>query len=413
MATFSDLALSIIVQNEKSVLLSIDRRLVDPGPETELLNYLNDYVKSYRCLPTLRETSRSIPDFAYEESEAEPVDFVIRQFFESRRRTNASTELLAMAEQVASGTPIDPARIGSISSMLTLETDKKLFTTNDIEDDMFERDGKGVSLQIDLFDNATQMVQKNELMFIIGPPQSRKTTYATWLSTRLWEKGKNVLLTSFETTAPSLYGSILGSIGQFNPSCLRQFRNMTEDQLRKYRFAVHRLKSASVGQISIPNRHIYSDVQMLDIAKNEGDWDVIIVDGAYMMKTPNNNGAEETGFSWSRLAEVATSLRTIANDGDVPVIAIFHLKPGAKNKKILSLEDIAYSSSLGQITDFAIGMKSLDKTTSEMQLIKNRFGPMGIGLDLQFDYDAFQFSIGEEKDLSSDSEEEDEEFATA
>jgi len=411
--TFVEIGLIIVRDQNLEALKDTSLALLDTGLEKRTYDYLKDCLASYHDLPTEREFRRTLSISSGTVTPTMTAQEALKPFKEARLRINGHNFAMSIASDLESGEVIEAARINTLQEMTTYKKEKQTITNDDFSLDMFKTRPGGVSTGIPIFDEATKKVKPGELCFILGRPQARKTTYATWLTSQFLREKKNVLLTSFEITNENLVGSIVGTFGEFNSACLRSYETMTEDQCEAAINGMAVLKDSKVcGNLHLPKDDVITSSILLDVAKSE-NFDALVVDSAYLMPTEDSRGQEESGFDWGRMAVVSTELRKIAKQANIPVFGIFQLKRGAGKKSVIELDDIAYSDSIGQIADFIIAIKSIDKSMSEAQLIKNRSGPTGIGVDLSYDYDKSAFVIGDTKDLSETVEDDDDEFLKA
>jgi replicative DNA helicase len=205
-------------------------------------------------------------------------------------------------------------------------------------------------------------------MLVAGRLGTGKSTIVQAITKHFWEQGLKILFVSAEMLPADVFARIDAMIGAFNPLDLRKPKTTTMEGLLD---AVHSVVSEEDGEIVVPKSRMMTPASIGTFARNLGA-DLIIVDGAYLLRPSSGHFSSK----WERVATVSNELKQLALDLEVPMIGTVQIKRGAGGKDTYDPEDIALSDALGQDADFvlAINPSSVVEGSSELQLIKNRFG---------------------------------------
>ena len=237
-------------------------------------------------------------------------------------------------------------------------------------------------------------------MLIVGRLGTGKSTVAQHIAKTIWLEGKRILFVSAEMLSLDVFSRIDAMVGRFNPLDLRKGRS---SELEGILGKVLKKVKGERGEIIIPRSRLLSPSQIAAFAKNL-DVDLIIVDGAYLLKPSDGHYSSK----WEKVATVSNELKQIALDLDLPLIATAQIKRGATTDGDYTPEDIALSDALGQDSDFVLAIKqnAVMKEKAELQLIKNRYGSLCTTL-IRIDFDTMElidetFSAEKAKEKAED-----------
>lgn len=226
-------------------------------------------------------------------------------------------------------------------------------------------------------------LSNGDFMLIVGRLGTGKSTVAQHIAKTIWLEGKRILFVSAEMLSLDVFSRIDAMVGRFNPLELRKGKTGEMDGILG---RVLKAVKAERGEIIIPRSRLLSPAQIASFAKNL-DVDLIIVDGAYLLKPSEGHYSSK----WEKVATVSNELKQIALDLDLPLIATAQIKRGATTDEDYTPEDIALSDALGQDSDFVIAIKQnkVMKEKAELQLIKNRYGSLCTTL-IRIDFDTME-----------------------
>ena len=291
-----------------------------------------------------------------------------------------STELLDMAERQIFAISEQGARVGgpvNIKEYLAKTMDKidTLFQTNDPI--------TGVATGYHEFDEMTSGLQASDLIIIAGRPSMGKTTYAMNIAEHVAIKSKlPVLVFSMEMPGESIVMRMLSSLCRIDQLRIRTGKLEDEDWPRI---------SSTVSMLSeapffIDDTPALSPVELRArarrVAKEHGKIGLIVIDYLQLMQVPGNNENRT-----AEISEISRSLKALAKELKVPVIALSQLNRGLEQRadKRPIMSDLRESGAIEQDADLiafiyrdeVYNENSPDKGTAEIIIAKQRNGPIG------------------------------------
>ena len=196
-------------------------------------------------------------------------------------------------------------------------------------DELYHSDGTmtGVSTGFKLIDEMTSGLQPGDLIIIAGRPSMGKTTLAVNMAENaaLGSK-KAVAIFSMEMSAESLTLRMISSLGRINQSNLRSGRLHEEDWPR-IDSAMTQLGGANIFVDETPGltpTEIRARARRL---KRERGLDLIVVDYLQLMQVAGTKENRATEIS-----EITRSLKALAKELKVPVIALSQLNRGVEQR---------------------------------------------------------------------------------
>ncbi len=234
------------------------------------------------------------------------------------------------------------------------------------------------------FDKLVSGLQKSDLIIIAGRPSMGKTAFAMNIAQDIvFKQNKKVGFFSLEMSAQSIALRMLSSLSSVSQQKIR-----TGD----YEASPKDTKSVTSAIEMMNDCDFYIDdtaaISPMDLRskarrmKRETGIDMIIVDYLQLMSIPqySENRVNE-------IAEVTRSLKAIAKELDLPVIALSQLNRGVetRNDKRPFLSDLRESGSIEQDADLIIFLyrdevydpNTEHKNIAEIRVEKHRNGPTG------------------------------------
>jgi replicative DNA helicase len=232
------------------------------------------------------------------------------------------------------------------------------------------------------FDEMTSGLQAGDLVIVAGRPSMGKTTFAMNIAEHVAISGKKaVAVFSMEMPGEQLALRMLSSIGRVDQTRVRTGRLDDQDW--------HRLTSA-VGILSQTSIHIddtpaLSPSDLRSRARRLArtcDLGVIVVDYLQLMQVP---GTKENRTN--EISEISRSLKSIAKELGVPVIALSQLNRSLEQRpnKRPVMSDLRESGAIEQDADLIVFIyrdevydkESPQKGMAEIIIGKQRNGPIG------------------------------------
>ncbi len=265
-------------------------------------------------------------------------------------------------------------------------------------DEMYHSDGKltGISSGFKVLDDMTSGLNAGDLIIIAGRPSMGKTTLAVNIAENAaLGAGKSTAIFSMEMSSESLTLRMISSLGRINQGHLRSGR-LSEDDWPRIDSAMTQLSAA---QIYVDETPALTPTEVRARArrlKRERGLDLIVVDYLQLMQVAGTKENRATEIS-----EISRSLKALAKELKIPVIAVSQLNRGVEqreNKKPV-MSDLRESGAIEQDSDMILLIYREDyydknttrKGIADINIAKQRNGPTGeIQLTFLGEYTKFE-----------------------
>ncbi|OED43541.1 replicative DNA helicase [Endozoicomonas sp. (ex Bugula neritina AB1)] len=232
-------------------------------------------------------------------------------------------------------------------------------------------------------DNMTSGMQPSDMIIVAARPSMGKTTFAMNLvENALLASDKGIVVFSLEMPSDQLMMRMLSSLGRINQSKVRSGQ-LEEEDWPKLLSAVERIKDKKLfidDTAGISPAEMRSRIRR--IVREHGDLGMIMIDYLQLMQIP--------GFSEGRtneISEISRSLKAIAKEFEVPVIALSQLNRSLEqrpNKRPVN-SDLRESGAIEQDADVIMFIYRDEvynpdteyKGIGEIIIGKQRNGPIG------------------------------------
>jgi replicative DNA helicase len=197
-------------------------------------------------------------------------------------------------------------------------------------DEMYHSDGKmtGIPTGFKQLDEMTSGLQPGDLIIIAGRPSMGKTTLAVNIAENAaLGSGKAAAVFSMEMSAESLTLRMISSLGRINQSNLRSGRLQEEDWPR-IDSAMTQLSSANIYVDETPALTPTEVRARARRLKRERGLDLIVVDYLQLMQVAGTKENRATEIS-----EISRSLKALAKELKVPIIALSQLNRGVEQRE--------------------------------------------------------------------------------
>jgi len=196
-------------------------------------------------------------------------------------------------------------------------------------DELYHSDGKmtGVPTGFKQLDEMTSGLQPGDLIIIAGRPSMGKTTLAVNIAENAaLGSGKSAAIFSMEMSAESLTLRMISSLGRINQSNLRSGRLQEEDWPR-IDSAMTQLSGAKIYVDETPGLSPTEIRARARRLKRERGLDLIVVDYLQLMQVAGTKENRATEIS-----EISRSLKALAKELKVPIIALSQLNRGVEQR---------------------------------------------------------------------------------
>ncbi|QBR84548.1 replicative DNA helicase [Legionella israelensis] len=285
----------------------------------------------------------------------------------------AETKVFAIAEQT--GSDGGPENIKSILVRAVEKIDALYHSGETIT---------GLPTGLSDLDKMTSGLQPSDLIIVAGRPSMGKTSLVMNMAEHAAiESRKPVLVFSMEMPADSLAMRMMSSLGRIDQHRIRTGK-LEDDDWPRVTSAVHMLSEAP---LFIDDTPALTPAEMRArarrLAKEHGQLGLIVVDYLQLMKVPGFKADNRT----AEISEISRSLKALAKELDVPVIALSQLNRSLEQRhdKRPVMSDLRESGAIEQDADLicfiyrdeVYNEESPDKGTAEIIVAKQRNGPIG------------------------------------
>ena len=220
------------------------------------------------------------------------------------------------------------------------------------------------------FDRITTGLHPNEFIIIAARPAMGKTVFALNLATHAaMEQEKSVALFNLEMGAEQLAQRILSSLGQIDGFKLRTGNLMNQDwkrineavsQLSNTNLVIDDTPGITIGEIRAKCRRL---------ASSEKGLSLIVMEYLQLISGGKNYGANRQ----QEVSDISRSLKTLAMELGVPVIALSQLSRGveAREDKRPLMSDLRESGSIEQDADIVMFLYRDDYYNKELRTEDN------------------------------------------
>ncbi len=266
----------------------------------------------------------------------------------------------------------------------------------------------GLSTGFRDLDKYTMGLQQGDLFIIAGRPSMGKTAFALSIAGQLVNDGIPSVLFSLEMSARSIMYRMISLLGKVELKRLFEAKSLTDKDFNEIENSISLL---SRSKFFIDDTSSLSPSEILSrsrkLKRENPDLGVIIIDYMQLMKadTKNDNRVSE-------MSEISRSLKALAKEIDVPVIALSQLNraPETRTGKRPVLADLKDSGAIEQDADivtFVFRAEQYEKDNENrglaiIDIAKHRNGPTGsVKLNFSERYTKFQDLAPDDPALSN------------
>lgn len=367
-------------------LLSISQRLKEKG-ELEKIggnSYLTEIVESVPTSQNIVHYAEIIQKKYFMRQLINASEFISKLGYDEAQELD---ELLERAEK-------------KIFEVTNVTTSKKFQDIKDILGDAFERidklhksgDGlRGVPTGFKGLDAKLSGLQKSDLIILAARPSVGKTSLALDIARQAAiNHNVPVGIFSLEMSAQQLIDRMLATQAQVDSWELRTGRLNSESDFDKIRDSLDVLSKAPIYIDDEPGSNILKMRAVARRLKSEKGLGLIIVDYLQLMSPTQSKSTDNVV---QQITEISRSLKSLARELDVPVLALSQLSRAVESRGGKPrLSDLRDSGSIEQDADVVMFIHKEDRFRdesektgiAEIMIEKHRNGPTG-RVELYFD----------------------------
>lgn len=266
---------------------------------------------------------------------------------------------------------------------------------------------RGVRTGFKDLDNMLAGLQKSDLIILAARPSMGKTSLALDIARQTAVNHKTVVgVFSLEMAAQQLIDRMVAAQAKVNSWNLRTGRIHEQGDFDRIREAYDELSQAPIFIDDQPGNNILKMRAVARRLKREQGLGLLVVDYLQLMVPTNARGSDSMV---QQVTEISRSLKNLARELDVPVLALSQLSRAVEQRRGKPrLSDLRDSGSIEQDADVVMFIHRDDKMNensdrpniAEIMIEKHRNGPVG-KVDLFFDEKRTTFMSLEKADLSA------------
>lgn len=228
----------------------------------------------------------------------------------------------------------------------------------------------GLITGFDEIDELTSGLHESELIIIAARPAMGKTAFALNLATNVAIKNnKTVALFNMEMPAEQLANRMFSAEGQIEGWKLAS-GNLLKNDWHKLDEAISRLSDTKIYIDDTPGMTI-SEIRAKcrRLASSEGDLGIVIIDYLQLI----SGSAKYAGNRQQEIAEISRSLKTLAMELKIPIVALAQLSRSVESRedKRPLLSDLRESGSIEQDADIVAFLYRDDYYTKKIEIDEN------------------------------------------
>ena len=252
---------------------------------------------------------------------------------------------------------------------------------------------RGVPTGFAALDNLLAGMQKSDLIILAARPSMGKTTFALDLARNAALKfNASVGIFSLEMSDQQLVDRMLAAEAGVDSWKLRTGKLRSDEEFEAVQAAMARLSEAKIHIDDQPGNNILKMRSAARRLNNEHGLDLLIVDYLQLMSP---TATKATDSMVQQITEISRSLKGLARELDVPVLALSQLSRAVEQRGGKPrLSDLRDSGSIEQDADVVMFIHREDKVNkdqeserpniAEILVEKHRNGPVGFA-ELYFD----------------------------
>jgi replicative DNA helicase len=261
-------------------------------------------------------------------------------------------------------------------------------------------------------DRLTSGWQKSELIIIAARPSMGKTAFALSMARNMAvDHGKNVAIFSCEMSSIQLVNRLIIAETDIPGDKIKNGR-LSEEEWKQLDMRIKKLVLAPIFIDDTPAISIFELRAKCRRLMAQHKLDIVIVDYLQLMSGPENTGSRE-----QEVSNISRSLKSIAKELNVPILALSQLNRSVEMRGGLKrplLSDLRESGAIEQDADMVVFIHRQDKFgilafedgsstkgIAEIILAKNRNGPVA-DVRLKFREEKAQFVDIDEFDIENE-----------
>jgi replicative DNA helicase len=364
-------------------------------------NKVRDHFSKYGECPSVEVLKENYPTYEFTQSE-DSITYLLDAVVDARRKTSTVTMIREAIESLDKRSDHEDALLKLQRGLIKIEDDG-LSGTSDLDltneplrrwEDYVERKNlpnglRGFPTGFPTIDKATSGLQNGQLVVVIAPPKTGKSTLALQIALNIHREQKKVpMFQSFEMSnmeQETRYDSMRALIshqrlmtGTLTSEEEARYKKILEG-LEKVDHKFWLVDSAAGSTVS----GIAAKIQTLQP-------DIVFIDGVYLMVDEQSGEANTP----QALTNITRGLKRLAQRFNKPIVISTQVLTWKMKKGNVTADSIGYSSSFFQDADIILGLQREDEAVEDTRLLKvvasRNSGPAEVTLEWQWSEGRFR-----------------------
>jgi replicative DNA helicase len=368
---------SVVTSRNLAPLLenNINESWFSDANDRKVITFVLHHNSLYRECPSFEVIKDNFPTFEPVPVE-DTVDYLIDRLVDARRKQRIISTIGSALEVIEREQDHEGALQAMERGIIKLEEDG-LTRSNDIEITNEAKSGKeeyehrknnpgllGLPTGFPTMDEATSGLQPGQLIVIIAPPKTGKSTLALQIASNCHLAGKVPMFYSFEMSNDEQKSRYYAMRARISHKRLMTGSLTDEEQARYYRIldGIENMRD-KFWFIDSTNGQTVSGIASKIQNKNP---DIVFIDGTYLMID------EQTGESNTpqALTNITRSLKRLAMKIQKPIVISTQVLNWKMKKGQVTADAIGYSSSFHQDADVIFGLQREDENVDDTRLLR-------------------------------------------
>ncbi|MFD9815111.1 DnaB-like helicase C-terminal domain-containing protein [Streptomyces sp. NPDC059080] len=336
-------------------------------PETrKVFSSILEFRADFGEPPTPEVIQRDFPNFPFSEESSGPIEYLMRELHEQRRRTIIDLGMGAVGEALDKGgsdaaLPLLRMMLAQATTATVGSREVDYAATGAQRLDVYRqaRDNPGELLGIptgfQFLDQVTLGIQPQQMIVLTGLAKSCKTTVMLGMTRSAYDYGAKPLLVSFEMPYAEVARRLDGFLAKVNPRSL-QTGQLTAKEWRQLEEALN----GPLGEqpyIVTEDRAGAMTIGGLQTKIDQLSPSVLFVDGAYFLFDEISRESQTP----IAMTNISRGLKKLALTNDIPVVVTTQSLSHKVGAKGLTVNSLGYTSAWGQDADLVVGMEATDE----------------------------------------------------
>ena len=343
--------------------------------DKKMFRFLHNHYTNYQECPSLDVILENFPTYQTLGIQ-DRIDYLIDRAVENRRKASVIKTIDEVLSSIEKNQDHEGAIISMERGLIRLE-EEGLTKSNDLEITDAAKHAKeeyefrkanpgllGLATGFPTMDEATSGLQPGQLIVIVAPPKTGKSTLALQIALNAHLNGKVPMFMSFEMSnseQKSRYYAMRARIshrrlmtGTLNPDEETRYFKIVEsiERMNERFWFVDSSGGQTVGAVT-------SKVQ----SKNP---DIVFIDGTYLM-IDEQSGESNTPQA---ITNITRSLKRLAQKINKPIVISTQALTWKMKKGQVTADSIGYSSSFHQDADVIFGLQREDENVDDTRLLR-------------------------------------------